>query len=195
MPYAVTKVRDQRANFREYALDVAPLAASVANYCDHVEHNEAVATGWITDAGTRLSELAMDLAATARLDLVTLYADRLGAIEARNVLAGPGAYDGRAAALSTGTWRELQLVQVEHDRYYHPDIVGLPKFDQLRHCSLHLTKIVGAFAEAADPDELLHRRLPDSLLFALKLHTVMGKRLPDDALPRSSGDVARTATV
>jgi hypothetical protein len=167
---------------QRFALAAAPHAAAVANYCDHVEHNEVVDAEWVVGAGHELMRLARELADEAQLDLVGLYAERLGAIEARNVLFRPGAFDGHAAALAAETWRQLQLVQVEHDRYYHPDVIGLHKLEQLRHYALHLMKIVGAFAEARDNDELEQRRLPDTLLFGLKLETVMGKRLPDEPL-------------
>lgn len=175
-----------KGQFQRFALAAAPKAAAVANYCDHVEHNEHAETSWVTDAAADLSTLAFEVAHAADIDLLELYAERLGAIEARNVLARPGGFDGHAAALSAKSWRDLQLVQVEHDRSYHADVLGLAKAEQLRHYALHLAKIVGAFAEAADHDELINRRLPDVLLFAIKLQTVMGMRLSDEALPRSS---------
>ncbi len=71
-------------------------------------------------------------------------------------------------------------MQIDHDRHYHPDVVGMAKVQQLRHYALHLAKAVGAFAEPRGEQELLHRRLPDILLFAIKLPTVMGVRLPDE---------------
>jgi hypothetical protein len=169
--------------FERFALAAAPKAAAVANYCDHVEHNEAAETGWVLDAGSDLSRLAFEFAHAAGVDLLRLYAERLGAIESGNVIARPGGFDGRAAALAAASWRELQLVQVEHDRSYHPDVFGLARTEQLRHYAFHLAKIVGAFADAANPDELINRRLPDLLLFAIKLQTVMGKRLGDEPLP------------
>jgi hypothetical protein len=181
-------------DFREFALALALPAAAVANYCDHVEHNEVTETAWVTGAADKLQDLALGLATDAGLDLIELYAERLGAIEERNVLARPGGYDGHGAALGAETWRALQLVQVEHDRYYHADVVGLAKSEQLRHYALHLSKIVGAFAEARDAKELFNRRLPDTLLFSLKLHTVMGKRLPDEAVIRGARDRSAVAS-
>ena len=169
--------------FHDFALQAAPQAAAVANYCDHVEHNEVVYTSWVTSAGEALRTLALDFAAAHSLDVLALYAARLHAIEARNVLSHEASFDGCAAAEGATTWRQLQLVQAEHDRYYHPDVVGLKKLDQLRHYALHLAKIVGAFAGAQDAEELINRRLPDTLLFAIKLHTVMGQALADEALP------------
>lgn len=183
-------------SFRSFALAAAPHAAAVANYCDHVEHNEVAETDWVVDAGRELARLASEFANAAGLDLIHLYAERLGAIEARNVLARPGGFDGHAGALAAETWRDLQVVQVEHDRYYHADVIGLAKLEQLRHYALHLAKIVGAFADARDIDELTHRRLPDTLLFAMKLQTVMGRRLPDEPLPRETTVAApETASV
>jgi hypothetical protein len=172
------------AAFRDYALAAAPAAGAVGNYCDHAEHNEAVEAVWVLDAADALRELALSLARARELDLLELYARRLGAIESANVLQRDGGFDGAAAARAAGTWRELQLVQAEHDRNYHPDVIGLSRAEQLRHYAFRLAKIVGAFAAASDEQELLERRLPDTLIFAIKLRTVMAKRLPDEPLPR-----------
>jgi hypothetical protein len=175
-----------RNSFHVLALSLAPQAAAVANYCDHVDHNEPADVSRVTAASDELRRSALSFAFAAGLDLFELYAERLAMIEDRNVLKGPKAFDGHAAALGATTWRDLQIVQAEHDRFYHPDVVGLAKIDQLRHYVLHLAKIVGAFAEADDADALLGHRLPDTLLFAIKLQTVIGERLSDDALPRAS---------
>jgi hypothetical protein len=172
--------------FQDFALRLAPPTAAVANYCDHVEHNEMADRAWVLDAGVQLRELACELSTNSGLSLFDLYAERLGEIEARNVLAQPGGYDGHRAALGAHTWRDLQLAQADHDRHYHPDVVGMAKDQQLRHYALHLAKAVGAFAEPRDEDELLHRRLPDVLLFAIKLSTVMGERLAEESLPAAA---------
>lgn len=169
-----------------FALAVSPLAAAVANYCDHVEHNEPADTAWVIEAGEEFAALALEYAEAAGCNLFHLYAARLAAIEARNVLAELGSFDGSAAARAARTWRELQLVQAAHDRFYHPDVVGLSRSEQLRHYAFHLAKIVGAFAKGSDEEELIERRLPDALLFAIKLRTVMGVRLPADVLPHSA---------
>jgi hypothetical protein len=170
-------------HFQDFALRLAPAAAAVANYCDHVEHNEIADRAWVLGVGADLRQLAWELAVGAGLAPIELYAERLGEIEARNVLAHPGSYDGHRAALEATTWRELQLVQIAHDRHYHPDVIGLAKDEQLRHYALHLSKAVGAFAEPREREELLRRRLPDVLLFGVKLWTVMGSRLPDEVFP------------
>lgn len=180
------------SRFEQFALALAPNAAAVANYCDHVEHNESAETRWVLDAATELSRLALQFAQEAEVDLVELYAERLGMIEGRNVLVRPGGFDGREAAVAAQSWRALQLVQIEHDRCYHPDVFGLAKVDQLRHYAFHLAKLVGAFADAVDTEELMRRRLPDVLLFAMKLQTLMGVQLSDE--PLRGGAPGRSAT-
>ena len=42
----------------------------------------------------------------------------------------------------------------------------------------------------SEEQELLRRRLPDVLLFGIKLSTVMGVRLSDEGLPRTVVSVA-----
>lgn len=65
-------------------------------------------------------------------------------------------------------------------------MLGLHKSEQLLHYSLHLTKLVAALArEPASSEEhadFIVRRLPDMLLFGIKLSTVMGQKLPETAL-------------
>jgi hypothetical protein len=170
--------------FRRSALVIARAAALVANYCDHAEHNEALDRSWVAEAAQILESEALLLASAIGVGLIDTYAERLQSIEAANVFSGRENPDGAAAARRCTSWRDLQLVQAEHDRYYHPDVSGLSKSDQLRHYAFHLAKLVGAFAASDDLAELCDRRLPDTLLFAIKLRTVMGKRLPDDPLPR-----------
>jgi hypothetical protein len=167
-------------------LSLARCAADVANFCDHVEHNEAADRRWVIDAGTMLRRIACGLAGDERQDLRERYAQRLRAIEERNPTWTADALDGAVLARQAISWRDLQLVQAEHDRRYHPDVVGLAKFDQLRHCALHLAKLAGAAASiaqgVADAEDFRARRLPDLLLFGLKLATIMGERLPESAL-------------
>jgi len=196
MPTDASPTVDDAMSYRDaqaFALRLAPPAAAVANFCDHVEHNEVADRAWVLDAATEIRALVVAYCAQERMQLVDLYAERLGSIEARNVLAAPGVFDGHRAAIEARTWRDLQLAQVAHDRHYHPDVVGLAKIEQLRHYALHLAKIVGAFAEPRNRNELLGRRLPDALIFALKLSTVMGARLSDDQLPVHSTSSAHAA--
>lgn len=170
-----------------WTLQLATASAAVANYCDHVEHNEAADREWITDAARTIRQIALTTAAHESQDLIGLYAARLRQIEHRNPLWSEDELDGGELVLNASTWRALQLAQVEHDRRYHPDVIGLTKLDQLRHYALHLAKLVGAAAEIAagtgDRASFYARRLPDLLLFGLKLSTVTGQRLPDEALP------------
>lgn len=171
------------------ALELAICAGEVGNYCDHVEHNEPVERKWVMMAGERLRGLAVAVGRSAGVDVLGLYAQRLASIEKANVHCGPGSFDGAAAARTAGSWRALQLVQLKHDRAYHPDVVGLSRADQLRHYALHLAKLAGAFARRsggdADDEEVVERRLPDMLLFGIKLATVMAEKLPEEPLPRN----------
>lgn len=184
--------------YADWALELSRAAAAVCNYCDHVEHNEEADRRWIFDAARTLREVACGMAAHEEADLLALYAARLRAIEARNPLRGSASLDGGALAERAGTWRELQMAQAEHDRYYHPDVIGLSKFTQLNHYALHLAKLAGALAEVAQGiaalEEFREQRLPDMLLFGIKLATVTGRALPDHPLV-SGGDLERRELV
>jgi G3E family GTPase len=164
------------------ALDLATASAAVSNYCDHVEHNELTEVEDVREAGAVLRTTAVRLSSVGRYDPVELYARRLAVIEARHVLHTEDSFDGEAAALEIDDWRGLQLVQADHDRAYHADVIGLTKCDQLRHYALHVAKLAGATAQAArgelDRADWLQRRVPDMLLFGLKLATVTSESLP-----------------
>jgi len=170
------------------ALAIAVMSGDVANHCDHVEHNEAADLDAIRRAGRDLRTTAVALSLEAAQDPVALYVRRLAAIEQRNVLWHDGAFDGAALARSASTWRALQIVQAAHDKAYHSDVVGLAKADQLRHYALHVAKLAGSTAVVARGDgdlaDWLHRRVPDMLLFGIKLATVSGEKLPEEDVPR-----------
>ncbi len=182
----------QRNDLIDALLDLAPAAAAVANYCDHVEHNERVEIGWVREAARTLRETSLHLCAIAGVDPVKLYAARLAVIEQRNVHHCEGSLDGAAAARGVGEWRALQLVQDRHDHAYHFDVVGLTKSEQLRHYALHVAKLAGACAEAAaddlDQDDFLRRRVADMLLFGMKLSTVTSEKLPAEPIAASGGN-------
>jgi hypothetical protein len=170
------------------ALTIAVAASEVANFCDHVEHNEIADLEAVRRAGRQLRETAIALSLDAGEDPIVLYARRLAAIEARNVLWHDDSLDGAELARSASTWRALQLVQAAHDKAYHADVVGLAKSNQLRHYALHVAKLAGATAAVAkgdaDPADWLSRRVPDMLLFGLKLATVSSQKLSEEAVPR-----------
>jgi hypothetical protein len=170
--------------------DVAAAAAHVANYCDHSEHCEDASRDSVIGAGKTLRVVAVRMAMEVSLDVFDLYAHRLDGIERRHPLFPVQGYHAREAARAAPTWHDLQGVQYRHDQLYHPDVLGLHKLDQLRHYALHLAKLTGALATAMrdEPaaEDFYRRRLPDLLLFGLKLATVMGQRLPDEQLPRAS---------
>jgi hypothetical protein len=185
----------------ETLVTVAMDAAAVANVCDHVEHNESADLAEVRMAGYRLRAAALRLAEQAGADPVELYRTRLRQIERRNVLYEDGvSYDGATAVPASPSWRQLQLAQVEHDRVYHPDVLGLSKLEQLRHYALHVAKLAGAVAatiagEVPEPD-LLARRVPDMFIFGIKLSTVVGERLPTDlVLQARSGSLGASANL
>lgn len=172
---------------QEAALDIAITAARLANYCDHVEHGEPADPAWVRASGAELRELAARLGSG---EFMERYARRLEQIEAANPLRGPKSPNGATLAREAVSWRALQLVQVAHDRAYHPDVLGLSRYEQLRHYAFHLSKLAGAFARAArgaaEPEEIMGRRWPDVLLFGLKLATVAGESLGDEPLPAAA---------
>jgi len=182
-------MRASRERYSDWLVELAKAAAAVANYCDHAEHNEPTERTWVSGSAAVLRSLAVEIAAAEGEDLQRLYAGRLRQIEERSPLWSPEELDGATLATGAATLRELQLAQLEHDRRYHPDIVGLSKADQLRHCALHVAKLVGALAELstgeAEHQDFVARRLPDLLLFGLKLATLCGESLDDEALSAS----------
>jgi hypothetical protein len=170
-----------RTDLVNASLSLAIISAAVANYCDHVEHNEIADIGIVREAGAGLRQLGIELSELGGRDPVDLYSNRLAMIEQRNVIHTGESFDGPGAAREASNLRELQVVQLKHDRAYHPDVVGLKKSDQLNHYALHLAKLTGACAEAAEGrlahDDFLRRRVPDMLLFGIKLSTVASEKL------------------
>lgn len=177
-----------RACCAEVALELAVCAGEVGGYCASAEQNEPIERERVVDAGKRMRRLALEVAAAAGLEIFEVYAKRLVAIEDAFSASAAHPFDGGTAARRARTWRELQLVQLKHDVAYHLEVLGLAAPNQLRHYAFHLAKLAGVFARAArgeDADaQIVERRLPDVLLFGIKLATVMGERLPEDPLTR-----------
>jgi hypothetical protein len=169
----------------EFALSLARISAKVANYCDHVEHNELAERAWVLESGEQLRLLAYTICATADLNLQDLYVQRLQSIERRNVHWSERAVDGAQLAADARSWRDLQHAQIQHDLHYHPDVAGLTKYEQLRHYAFHVAKLAGAAADVAGGEltatEFCEKRLPDILLFGIKLSTVCNEKLSDTA--------------
>jgi len=163
------------------AARLAITSASVSAYCDRAEHLEDTERDSIRAAGAELRALAVELAADRQLDLVRAYRRRLESVEQRHPLYPAGFAAVEAIPDQDATWRLLQGVQWEHDQHYHPDVLGLSRYEQLRHYAFHLAKLAGAASQAAhgDEDDFVERRLPDLLLFGIKLATLVNERLPD----------------
>jgi hypothetical protein len=166
---------------------IARAAGDLATYCDKVEHNEPTDTAVVLRSAERLRTVGEYLAVIAKVPLRDCYARRLHEFETGHVLASADAPSTWQAVVVAETARELQLAQQRHDRYYHPDIFGLSKQDQLRHYTMHVTKIIGSLAEVcSEPDrwrEFEAERLPDLVLFGVKISTVAGEELGDVRLP------------
>lgn len=159
-------------------LKVARASGEVANFCDHLEHCEDADRLVISDAAQTLRAEALRLAGESGVDLFGAYADRLEMVERRSPLYPLPGFDARAAVDAADSWIDLQRVQASHDRLYHLDVVGLHKQEQLRHCALHLAKLVSALAESLgdrrSQEDFCRTRLPDMIIFALKLATLVG---------------------
>lgn len=173
-------------NYEDDLKDAARAAGQVANYCDHADHNETVEPAWVLGAAESFRSIASRIAIREGIDIQEAYANRLETIEERNVRGPFPSFHGSTEARRAKTWRELQNVQAEHDRLFHPDVIGLHKSDQLQHHALHLAKLVGALAGQPSTGEIhrdfVERRLPDMLLFGIVLSTVMGQKLPETAI-------------
>jgi hypothetical protein len=169
---------------------LAQAAGRVATFCDRVEHGESAERRVVSEAGRLLRETAFEYARQGGLDLLHLYAARLGGSERSHVLARPMSFDGERAVRTAASLRELQLAQVEHDREFRPDVFGLSRYEQLRHCALHLAKLVGSAAELHEDEsqrsDFDRRRLPDVLLFGLKLATLADERLAEEPLEQAT---------
>ena len=166
-------------------------AADLAGFCEHVEHNEPNSIDDAVHAGERLRKIAAELSARSRISLAATYAARIRAVEEKSLLrhlsVRGGAMDLRGAdALdSATTWEELQIGQIIHDQQFHPDVFGLPKVDQIRHYTLHVTKLAGLFLESIENDgwtAFRSERLADIAIFGVKIATVCNIELLADAV-------------
>lgn len=166
------------------------VAASLASYCEHVEHNEAHSVEDAARAGGSLRSIALALARAAEVSLLELYRARIEAIEAASLhsataIDGIVEMPGADALRHATTWRQVQIAQLLHDRRFHPDVFGLAKLEQLRHYTLHVTKLAGLLIDAEEPESwrwFAHQRLPDVAVFGVKLATVCNRTLPDGAV-------------
>jgi hypothetical protein len=177
------------------------VAGSIAVHCDRSEHNEDVLKETLRTQGGLLREMVIGLAIENNLDLKELYASRLEGLEGRHPMGGSGLFDGGAAARAIESWSDAQQVQYKHDIYYHPDVAGMPKINQIRHYAFHVSKLAMLTLDAAlevegGPDSLRTDfwtlRLADILIFGIKLATVTGERLSTDNFPRSLASASGT---
>ena len=160
--------------------------AMIARYCDYAEHVEPADANAVRAAGVTVRAVALSLATDLGHDPVALYGKRLDEVERRYVLGIVDSFEAGDHVSVAQTWRDLQLIQGRHDLLYRPDVSGLSRADQLRHCCLHLAKLVGALADQATTTATLRDRVvPDILIFGIKLASLGGEALPTEPLPSS----------
>lgn len=160
------------------------ITGTLARFCDRAEHNEGVDRDLVVTAGAELRMTATALIRDNGADILDAYAFRLAQLEARHPLAGADLFEADKEIHRVKTWRELQRAQARHDAVYHPDVSGLAKIEQLRHYTLHLAKLAWLLQDAAAANyaggEIVQVRIPDVLVFGVKLATVCGQVLPDE---------------
>ena len=177
-----------------HARDLVRVAAALAAFCEHLEHNEPTLPQLPIDAARRLRSLAAELAVEAGLDLATCYAERVERVEKASLYSKvphstmPSLPGAEAMSAST-TWADFQVAQVLHDRQFHPDVFGLSKIDQVRHYTFHVTKLAGLLIDAIDSNswrDFAPDRLADLAIFGVKIATACNERLPAAELTLTS---------
>lgn len=162
-------------------------AADLAGFCEHVEHNESNSVDEAAHAGDRLREIATQLSACSGLSLAAVYAERIRYVEERSLMRHASLFDdalelpGVAALEDAKSWDEIQIGQIIHDRQFHPDVFGLPKIEQVRHYTFHVTKLAGLLVDAIDKNDwssFRQERLADIAIFGVKIATVCNVQLP-----------------
>jgi hypothetical protein len=164
------------------------VAAALAAYCEHVEHNEPHQVADAVAAGEQLRRIASTLAHSVGVSLLASYSARIAEIESASVhsataISGIEDLAGADALRHATTWRHVQAAQLIHDRRFHPDVFGLSKLDQLRHYTLHVTKLAGLLVDAGNENSwpsFVQCRLPDLAVFGVKLATACNHALPDE---------------
>lgn len=161
--------------------EMSRISSVVALFCDRTEHNEPSDRASVILAAKRLRELAIYIAERSEVDLLPLYSDRMERVEELSACE-PLSPAPSQMVRTAESWRDLQVAQLQHDRHFHADVFGMPKHQQLIHIALHLSKLAGSLAGLFDSsadvfDDFMRRRLPDMLLFSIKLSTLMGEQL------------------
>jgi len=95
---------------------------------------------------------------------------------------------------------ELQKVQRKHDEKFHHDVMSWGRSKQIEHCAFHLSKLAGLFStycekihhgESYDVSRLTSDRVPDLMIFALKLANIFDLDLEQVYLKRLKAVEAR----
>ena len=173
------------ADLNRAAFTLIRAASACAAFCEHVEHNEPATTHQVVAAAESMRWVAARLAAQAGVSLRQAYEERIRGVETSSLLryvatAEQAELVGAEALASARRWDEVQIAQIAHDRQFHPDVFGLPKIEQLRHYTFHVTKLAGLLADAIEQGDwgaFRDERLADIAVFGVKLATVCNERL------------------
>ncbi len=175
-------VPDKQIRVRAF-VELVEVTGRLARFCDYVEHNEGTNRTELLDVGSLLRRSAVSIIRANSLSLRERYADRLEELESRNVLRWDGAGNWPEIIRNAKTWRDIQVAQARHDATYHPDVIGLPRSEQVRHYTLHLSKLVWKMLPGCEDDsawrEFAESRLIDLIVFGVKLATVANVSLSD----------------
>ncbi|MCY3850911.1 MAG: hypothetical protein OXF75_08940 [Acidimicrobiaceae bacterium] len=174
------------ADLSRAAFTLIRAAAACAAFCEHIEHNEPATTHQVVAAAESMRRVAAELSDQSGVSLRQAYENRIRGVEATSLLRYSGTTEqvelvGADALASARRWDEVQIAQLAHDRRFHPDVFGLPKIEQLRHYSFHVTKLAGLLADAVEQgswDAFRDERLADIAVFGVKLATVCNEHLP-----------------
>lgn len=167
------------------------VAADLAAFCEHVEHNEVNSVYDAARAGDRLRQIAAELSARSGVSLATTYAARIREVEEKSLMRHMPLFDqgpelaGANALDSADSWDQVQIGQIVHDRQFHPDVFGLPKIEQIRHYTFHVTKLAGLLVDAIESDDwttFQQERLADIAIFGVKISTVCNVQLPSESI-------------
>lgn len=99
--------------------------------------------------------------------------------------AGVEKLAGSDAAAKSGTWAELQIAQMIHDRQFQPHVHGRERYRQAEHHTFALGTIHNAITREPPPQarvEFVPRQLPDIAAHALSVANMSYLLLPRNSI-------------
>lgn len=174
--------KSNQSNEKQFVL----AAATLSKHCEHVEHCESNSVNDINLVSEKLLQIALSIAIENKINLAEVYLKKLQTVEAKKHLqktllnedpslqAGPLTKDI--------TWQKIQINQLIYDRQSEPNMLGIPKYEQVRHYALQITKLASLLFEATENNQLkdfCDKHLADIAIIGVKLATLRGIKLPD----------------